>query len=104
MKVQINTGHNIERGEEMARWAEPVVENILGHFAKHITRIEVHISDANGEKGGEHDKRCVMEARLEGHQPIAVTHEAQAYDQAIAGAADKLKRFLGHALGRLPGH
>jgi ribosome-associated translation inhibitor RaiA len=42
-----------------------------------------------------------MEARLEGHQPIAVTHEAETIDQAIDGAADKLKRLLDHTLGRL---
>jgi hypothetical protein len=42
-----------------------------------------------------------MEARLEGHQPIAVTDEADSLDEAIAGAADKLKRSLDHTLSRL---
>ena len=85
----------------MALRAEAVVERILGHLAKHISRIEVHISDENGDKGGEHDKRCMMEARLDGHPPFAVTQEAQTFDLAIEGAAEKLKDSLDHILGRL---
>jgi hypothetical protein len=45
--------------------------------------------------------RCMMEARLEGHQPIAVTHEAMTLDQAVDGAADKLTRLVENTLGRL---
>jgi len=101
LKIQVNTGHSIEGSEEMVRWADTVVERVLGHLSKHISRIEVHISDENGDKGGAHDKRCMMEARLDGHQPIAVTHEAQAFGQAVEGAAEKLKGALDHILGRM---
>lgn len=45
-----------------------------------------------------------MEARLEGRQPIAVTHEAATGHQAIDGAADKLERFIESTLGRLRDH
>jgi hypothetical protein len=34
----------------------------------------------------------VMEARLEGRQPVAVTHQAATLDQALEGAAHKLTR------------
>ena len=101
MKIQINTDNNIEGRESMAQQAQSTVESALGHLAEHITRVEVHLSDANSKKGGSHDKRCMMEARLEGHQPIAVTHEAETIDQAIDGAAEKLKSALDHTLGRL---
>jgi ribosome-associated translation inhibitor RaiA len=101
MKIQINTDHNITDREGLARQAEATVESTLGHLAEHITRVEVHLSDENGKKAGSHDKRCLMEARLEGHQPIAVTHESETIDEAIDGAADKLKRSLDHILGRL---
>jgi ribosome-associated translation inhibitor RaiA len=104
MQIQINTGHNISGREEMIRQTEAVVKNSLGHLADHITRVEVHISDENNKKGGGYDKRCLMEARLEGHQPIAVTHEAKTVVQAISGAADKLKNSLDHTLGRLSDH
>jgi len=101
MKTQINTGPNVECGEETARWIKTLVDDVLGHLEKHMTRVEIHLSDENSEKGGEHDKRCMMEARLEGHQPIAVTHEAQTIEQALEGAVHKLKSSLDHTLGRL---
>ncbi len=101
MKIQINTGHNVSYHEARIRQSETAIESIVGHLAEHITRIEVHLSDENNRKGGDNDKRCMMEARLEGHQPVAVTHEAATLDQAISGAADKLKHSLEHILGRL---
>jgi hypothetical protein len=42
-----------------------------------------------------------MEARPEGHQPITVTHHASELDDAIHGAAEKLKAALEHTLGRI---
>ena len=101
MKIQINADNHIKAHEEMALQAEAVVERTLGHLAEHITRVEVHLSDENSKKGGSADKRCMMEARFERHQPIAVTHEAETIAQAIDGAADKLKSSLDHTLARL---
>jgi len=95
MKIQINTDSNIEGSEELTQQTQAVVESALERFAEHITRVEVHLSDENG------DKRCVMEARLEGMQPVAVTDQAENMEQAINGAADKLERLLDHELGRL---
>ena len=101
MKIQINTDHNIKGREAMAEQTQATVESTLGHLADHITRVEVHLSDENGTKAGSHDKRCMMEARLEGHQPIAVTHEAETVNEAIDGAVEKLKRLLDHTLSRM---
>lgn len=100
MKIQVNTGPNTDGREAMIRHAESVVAATLGHLTEHITRVEIHLSDENGEKGGSTDKRCVMEARLEQHQPIAVTQDAASIHQAIDDAADKLKHALDHALAR----
>jgi ribosome-associated translation inhibitor RaiA len=101
MKIQINSDNHITGREALVEQAEATVTSALGHLAEQITRVEVHLSDENGEKTGVRDKRCMMEARLEGHQPIAVTDEADSLDEAIAGAADKLKRSLDHTLGRV---
>ncbi len=101
MKIQINTDKNITGRETLVAQAEATITDALGHLAEQITRIEVHLSDENGEKTGGPDKRCVMEARLEGRQPIAVTDESGSLDAAIAGAADKLKSSLDSNLGRL---
>lgn len=101
MKILINTDDNIKGCAELEQQTEVVVQGALGHLSEHVTRVEVHLSDENTQKGGSADKRCVMEARLEGRQPCAVTDEAETIAQAIAGAADKLKRSLDHTLGRL---
>jgi hypothetical protein len=41
-----------------------------------------------------------MEARLEGRQPIAVTHQAATMDQAVNGAAEKLTGAIESIIGR----
>lgn len=101
MKIQINTGPNTDGREQVARLVEAIVENTLGHLAEHVSRVEVHLSDQNSDKGGGADQRCMMEGRLEGCQPIAVTEDAATMDEAVTGAAEKLKHALDNMLGRL---
>jgi ribosome-associated translation inhibitor RaiA len=70
-------------------------------FAAQITRVEVHLSDENSDKGGDNDKRCLLEARLAGLRPVVVSHRAATLQQAIDGAAEKLERSIESTLGRL---
>jgi len=102
VQVQINTDRNIEGHEALAAQVSGVVESALSRFSDSITRVEVHLSDENSDKkGGNDNMRCVMEARLEGRQPVAVTHQAANVDQAVDGAADKLTRMIESTLGQL---
>lgn len=103
MNIQINTDDNIAGGAELEGLTKAAVEASLGHLAEQVTRVEVHLRDENSTKGGSADKRCLLEARLEGHQPLAVTAAAGNVAQAIESAAVKLKRSLIHTLGRLDG-
>lgn len=104
MQIQVNTDNNIEGHEQLVAQVEATVTKSLSHFSAHITRVEVHLSDENGDKSGQNDKRCLMEARLEGRQPTAVTCEAATLALAVAGAADKLKSSLESTLERLHEH
>jgi hypothetical protein len=101
MQIQINTDNHIHRRPELVEEVEATVEGTLGHFGDRLSRVEVHLADQNGEKGGDSDIRCMMEARIEGHQPVAVTHQSDSLDLAVDGAAEKLKAALEHTLGRL---
>jgi len=101
MKIQINTDNHIAGREALVEQAETTITSALGHLAQHVTRVEVHLSDENGKKTGGRAKRCMMEARLESHQPLAVMEESDSLDEAITGAADKLKHSLDHTLSRL---
>lgn len=104
MQIQTNTDHNIPGREALSAHVSSVVENALDHFRARVTRVEVHLTDENGPKGGEADMRCAMEARLANLQPIAITHAAPSLHQAIDGAADKLARLIEHTLARLEEH
>ena len=102
MLVQLSTDSNIDGTEGLALQVEAIVRDTLGHFSDQLTRVEVHLSDTNSSaKSGDADKRCLMEARPAAHQPVAVSHQAATVDQALDGAADKLKRALETLLGRL---
>lgn len=101
MQIQVNTDNNIEGREQLASQVRALVESALDRFRDRITRIEAHISDQNGDKSGPADKRCMLEARLEGRPPTTVSHEAASVQEAVEGAADKLARVVGSSLGRL---
>ncbi len=104
MQIKVNTDKNIEGRDELVSLVESTLTKALKHFSLQITRVEVHLSDENGDKSGQDDKRCMMEARLEGRQPTVVTCEAATLTQAVSGAADKLKRSLASTLERLNEH
>jgi ribosome-associated translation inhibitor RaiA len=101
MQIQINTDRNIEGREGLSAHVSNVIEHALNHTRNQITRVEVHLADENGSKSGQDDKRCVMEARLEHHQPVVVTHHAASLHQAVEGAAHKLTRLIDSTIGRL---
>ena len=104
MKIQINTDVHIDGTEALAARVSATLEHALKRFSEHLTRVEVHLSDENAAKGGPQDHRCVLEARLQGRQPVAVTEQAATLDQAVHGAAQKLVRSLDSTLGRLQQH
>ena len=100
MKIQFNTDSNITESKELRDSLIALVSEGLSRFDEHITRLEVHLSDENSLKKGVNDKRCLLKARLEGKQPIAVKNQANTLEQAVIGAVDKLKSSLDTKIGR----
>ncbi len=94
MQIQVNTDHNVKGGDLLIQYVKGLLNDSLNGFLDEVTRVEVHISDENGPKGGDDDLRCTMEARIRGMQPIAVTHHDENVDLAIAGAADRITRSV----------
>lgn len=101
MQILINSDNHIKGGDSATERVQAIVAAAVDRFESRITRIEVHLSDTNGPKHGDREKRSVIEARVGGLRPIAVTHEAPNILEALEGAAEKLKRALEHTLGRL---
>lgn len=104
MTIQVNTDKNTDGSEEFTAPYVAQIESELSRFSNHITRIEVHLSDEDGHKEGHNTKRCMMEARVERRQPIAVTHQANSYDEAIGVALDKLTASLDTIMSKMSNH
>ena len=104
MLIQIDTDNNIQNSTRMTNYFATVIEDELGRFRDQITRVQVHLGDENAQKQNDKDKRCMIEARLKGMEPIAVTHHADSLEQAVGGATDKLKKTLDHSIGKLRNH
>lgn len=101
MEILINTDHNIEGTAQMRVYFQEQIETQFERFREHLSRIEVKISDENGDKKSENDKRCVLEARIKGMQPIAVTSFGNTVEKAFNTAADKMKTSLDSTIGKL---
>jgi len=94
MQILVNSDERICCDSELISRVEGVVEGTLEGFTERISRVEVGLSDLNNSGVGEPDKCCVMEARLLGLKPLAVSHEAATLAEAIHGAAAQLRRSL----------
>jgi ribosome-associated translation inhibitor RaiA len=101
MQIQINTDKNISGEETLAQSIEDALRFDLSRFSDQITRIEVHLSDENSSaKSGMTDKRCLLEARLAGEHPIAISEQAQTVEEAVTGATKKMVNLLETEMGK----
>lgn len=94
MKIQLNTDNHVDGHEALELRVNAMIEQHMGRFLSQLTRIEVHLSDSNADKGGSDDKRCALEARMEHERPIGVSHDDENMEKAIRGACAKLKSRL----------
>lgn len=101
MKIQLNTDRNIKGNLKLEAYVTEVLEHKLKRFSDKITRIEVHLSDQNGDKPGKDDNQCRIEARLRGMKPLMVLERAEHMESAITGAANKIKSVLDTHLEKL---
>lgn len=104
MTIQINADKNLSVHKTFRAQLDNLLSGELSRFSEHITTLKVHLSDENGSKKGLDDKRCMLEARLEGKQPIAVTDLADTYENAVDGAIQKLQSSLETIVGRSRNH
>lgn len=101
MQVLINSNNSVQMSEDLQQRFAATVEDALQRFSDQLTRVEVHLTDENGEKSGAQDKRCQIEARIKAREPVSASHKADSLELALDGAADKLQRVLETTLGKL---
>ncbi|TXD51992.1 MULTISPECIES: HPF/RaiA family ribosome-associated protein [unclassified Polaribacter] len=104
MKIQFNTDKTIDGTEKDEYYFSSWIAESLDNFEAHITRIEVHLSDEKAKKEGLTVVRCLLETRIEGRQPIAVSCQADTIELAVSGAIDKLTASLETIFGRIQNH
>jgi hypothetical protein len=101
MLIEINTDNHIKCSADFASKVDGIVGSALERFGSRITRAIVHFSDENGRaKASDADKRCAVEARLAGLQPVTVTAAGSSLEQALDSALGKLEKTLDRTLGK----
>ncbi len=89
----------IKSSPAFSRFVREKVGGSIARFVGKIDRVRVHVSDANGPKGGI-DKVCAIYAIVPGGSAVMVTHAAADYYGAVGAAARRLKTVLGRRLSR----
>lgn len=100
MKILVNTDKHVDADPDLVQQVEQEITTALARFSGQLTRVEVHLSDQNADRGGSTDIRCVIEARPAGKQPIAVTQSAATVEDACSGAVKKMRNLLDTSFGR----
>ncbi len=101
MRIQINSDKNILVDARLTRFVKGEVNRVLKRFTHKLTRVEVHLSDANSHKPGHLDKRCLIEARPARHRPLTAASRAAKIEGTLKGALAKLQSSLQTLFGRL---
>jgi len=94
-QIQVNFADNSHSEALEVQVREAIDQHITERFGERLTRIEVHLGDENSpKKSSETDKRCMIEARPRGRDPIIVEEHAGDWYVAAKSAAKKLQRAL----------
>lgn len=101
MHIEISTDNTITGSDALMADMTAVICHELAHFEAHLTRIEAHLQDMNGGKGGPEDIQCTLEARPKGQQPVVTKATGDTVEQATKRAATKLKNLLDSLVGKL---
>lgn len=94
MIIKINTDSNIQGTAKLEAYLQESMQSALKHYIDKITRLDVHLSDQNGQKSGPDDIQCKIEAKPKGMSPVLVTAKSSTKEKAIREATDKMKAAL----------
>ena len=100
MQFQFNSDNRTSGDTNMAARVEEIAKARLERIEDRLTRVEVHVGDVNGPRGGSDDKRCAIEARPAGMAPITATSQAATIEAAVAEAADKVLAAFDRLIGK----
>lgn len=101
MIITLNTDHNMQADKAFTTSLKATLLEKLEKYSHKIRKIEVHLTDENGRKKGEDDKRCLLEAHIDQMESTVSINHADTYEKSLAGAINNLKASLDKRLGRM---
>jgi hypothetical protein len=99
VQFQFNSDNRVTGDADVTARVETLVRGRLERVSDRLTRVEVHVGDVNGPKGG-NDIRCAVEIRPNGMRPISATDEAPSVEAAVASATDKALSAYDRQVGK----
>ena len=99
MQIQIFSP-GIDVPDPLRVYVEKNLQEVLKHFVERLTRVEVHLKDVNSSRKNGVDKRCLLEARPRGLDPVTAEHDAPEFKEAVHQAILKLERALQHRIDK----
>jgi hypothetical protein len=104
MQIQLDTDHQIQGSKALETNVDGLITQHLERFFPYLTRIEVHLADANGGTGGTHDRQCALEAHISSGPSVGVSHDDKTVEKAISGACQKMRTRLDSSIDQRRGH
>ena len=104
MDIEVSSDNTIKMNASMIKRVGAEIAEGLDRFQDRLTRVEIHLSGDHAATTGTAHKRCVLEARPVGQQPVAVTATAETISRASADAVRKLRTLLDRKFSRLDDH
>lgn len=100
MQFLFNSDNQITLPSDTTEEVETIVGARLDRILDRLTRVEVHVSDVDGPRSGNDDKRCAIEIRPSGMSPITAADHAPTVEGAVGGAADKVLKAFDRQIGK----
>ncbi len=104
MHIQFNTDNHVEGYQRLQEYWSGEIANSLSRFEDKVTGLYVFLGDENSDKDTTGDKRCSMEARIAGLNPVAVVNHGDTIEAAVKGATDKMKKVLTTTFDKMRTH
>ena len=101
MHILLHSDLNTDGSQLMNEHFTGVVNGAMGRYGDRITRVEAHLSDADGQaRSSAGEIHCTLEARLVGLDAVVVKAHAGNAHEAIDGAVRRLRRAVGAEIGK----
>lgn len=91
MQIQIRWS-DVEKSDALGQHVNEQVEHALRNVRDHFTRVVVHVRDDNAGKSGANDKRCQIELRPAGADPLSVEDTGDDFFKVVTTTTKKLER------------